>query len=97
MVVKNKEGLHNSLPCSFVVLALVRNRKFFKGYCVLCCMLKERIVVFLRESGAPCTQKEIAQSLPSINRAVLLGYLRCLVDVGRVKSKNIGKAKSYYL
>ena len=72
-------------------------RKFFKGWSVLCCMqLYEKIVGFLEKSDGPCTQKEIAGALPGINRAVLLGYLRCLVDVGRIKSKDIGKAKSYY-
>lgn len=60
-------------------------------------MLYQKIVGFLRENGGPCTQREIAMALPSINRAVLLGYLRCLVDVGKVKSKDSGKAKIYYL
>ncbi len=73
------------------------NRKIFKGYCILCCMLHEKIVAFLRKDGGPCTQKEISGALPGINRAVLLGYLRCLVDVGEVKSKDSGRAKVYYL
>lgn len=60
-------------------------------------MLYEKIVAFLKKKGEPCTQREIAVSLPSINRAVLLGYLRCLVDVGKVKSKDSGKAKVYFL
>ena len=60
-------------------------------------MLHKKIVNFLRNSGEPCTQKDIANGLPSMNRAVLLGYLRCLVDIGKVKSKDSGKAKIYYL
>ncbi|MFH0711667.1 MAG: hypothetical protein V1889_00920 [archaeon] len=60
-------------------------------------MLCEKIVSFLGKKGEPCTQKEIAVALPEINRAVLLGYLRCLVDVGKIKSKDSGKAKVYYL
>jgi len=60
-------------------------------------MLYEKIIAFLKKGGEPCTQKEIALGLVGINRAVLLGYLRCLVDVGKVKSKDSGKAKIYYL
>ena len=60
-------------------------------------MLYEKIVGFLRKDGGPCTQREIAGGLSGINRAVLLGYLRCLVDVGKVKSKDSGKAKVYWI
>jgi len=60
-------------------------------------MLYESIVAFLKEDGGPCTQKDIAGALPSMNRAVLLGYLRCLVDNGKIKSRDSGKAKIYYL
>jgi len=59
-------------------------------------MLYKKIVSVLKESDGPCTQKEISSALPGINRAVLLGYLRCLVDVGKIKSKDSGKAKIYY-
>jgi predicted transcriptional regulator len=64
---------------------------------VQCGMLREKIVAFLEKKKEPCTQKEIAVALSGINRAVLLGYLRCLVDVGKIKSKDSGKAKVYYL
>jgi predicted transcriptional regulator len=60
-------------------------------------MLRENVVKFLKENCGPCTQKEIAAGLPNVNRAVLLGYLRCLVDMGEVKSKDSGRAKIYYL
>ena len=60
-------------------------------------MLYKKIVSFLKGSDGPCTQREISLALPGINRAVLLGYLRCLVDVRKVKSKDSGKAKVYWL
>ena len=60
-------------------------------------MLYKKIVTFLKEDGGPCTQKELSKALPDMNRAVLLGYLRCLVDMGKIKSKDSGKAKIYYL
>jgi len=72
-------------------------RKVFKVYCIQCGMLYEKITAFLKKEGEPCTQKEIVAVLPGINRAVLLGYLRCLVDVGKIKSKDSGKAKVYFL
>lgn len=72
-------------------------RKIFKECCMLYCMLCDEIIAFLRRDGGPCTQKDIARHLSSVNRAVLLGYLRCLVDVGKIKSRESGKAKVYYL
>jgi len=71
--------------------------KVFKWYCILYCMLDERVVAFLKKDGGACTQREIGMALPNVNRAVLLGYLRCLVDVGKIKSKDSGKAKIYFL
>ena len=56
----------------------------------------DKIVGFLEKSG-PCTQLEIAGALPDMNRAVLLGYLRCLVDVGKIRSKDSGRAKIYFI
>jgi hypothetical protein len=60
-------------------------------------MLDKKIVAYLKKRGEPLTQREIAIGLPGINRAVLLGYLRCLVDLGKIKSKDSGKAKIYYV
>ena len=60
-------------------------------------MLYEKIVAYLREDGGPCTQRDITGGLPAMNRAVLLGYLRCLVNVGKIRSRDSGKAKIYYL
>ena len=72
-------------------------RKIFKGYSILYCMLNEKIIAYLKKDGGPCTQRDITGALPAMNRAVLLGYLRCLVDVGKIKSRDSGKAKIYYL
>jgi predicted transcriptional regulator len=57
----------------------------------------KKIIKTLKEKDGPITQKELSTKLPEINRAVLLGYLRCLSDLGKIKSKEIGKAKAYYL
>ena len=64
---------------------------------MLFCMLYKKIVEILRKRGEPLTQKEIDGTLPRINRAVLLGYLRCLSDVGMVRSKDSGRAKVYFV
>jgi hypothetical protein len=58
-----------------------------------------KIITLLKNKGQPLTQAEIASSLRSlnINRAILLGYLRCLSDLGKIKSKDSGKAKIYFL
>ena len=60
-------------------------------------MLYRKILDVLKKSGEPLTQAEISKLIPSINRAVLLGYLRALVDLGKIKSKNSGKAKIYFI
>ncbi|MCR4284637.1 MAG: hypothetical protein NUV97_01170 [archaeon] len=60
-------------------------------------VLDKKIIAALKTGGAPLTQKEIADKVGDINRAVLLGYLRCLVDLEKIKAKDSGKAKIYYL
>ena len=64
-------------------------------YNMVCCKMYKKILAIL-ESGEAMTQKEIGERLPGINRAVLLGYLRCLVDLGKIRSKDSGKAKIYF-
>lgn len=73
-------------------------QKIFKGYSTpySILMVYEKIIVYLKEKGEPCTQKDIA-GIVSMNRAVLLGYLRCLVETGKIRSKDSGKAKIYFL
>jgi len=59
--------------------------------------LKEEIIRILRKESA-CSRSEIAGNLKSKpNRAILMGYLRALVDLGVINSKDIGKAKLYFL
>jgi len=60
-------------------------------------ILKEEVVAILEREKA-CSRMEIASKLKEkVNRAILMGYLRCLVDVGVLVSKDIGKAKIYFL
>ena len=59
--------------------------------------LKEEIIRILKKEGA-CSRSEIAKNLKSKpNRAILMGYLRALVDLNIISSKDIGKAKLYFL
>jgi len=60
-------------------------------------MLKERIISELKKRKEPLTQREITKKISKINRAVLLGYLRCLADLGKIKSKRSGKTIIYYI
>jgi predicted transcriptional regulator len=57
--------------------------------------INEKIINLLKERKEPLTPKEIENSV-KINRAVLLGYLRCLTDLEIIKSKDSGKAKIYF-
>ncbi len=60
-------------------------------------VLKEEIVEILKKEGA-CSREEIAKKLKNnLNRAILMGYLRCLSDLGVIISKDAGKAKIYIL
>ena len=59
--------------------------------------LKEEVVEILRKEGA-CSREEINKKLKEkVNRAILMGYLRCLSDLGIIFSKDAGKAKIYFL
>jgi len=59
--------------------------------------LGEEILVILKKRG-PCSRSEISRELKiKPNRAILMGYLRCLVDLGVIDSKDAGKAKIYFL
>ncbi len=48
------------------------------------------------KNGEPCFQEEIRMRLGNPDRAILTGYLRCLVDKGIIASKDNGKAKVYF-
>jgi|TARA_B100001971_G_C18156165_1_gene518662 hypothetical protein len=59
--------------------------------------LKEEIIVILEKEGT-CTREEIASKLKTKpNRAILMGYLRCMSDLEIIGSKDAGKAKIYFL
>jgi len=59
--------------------------------------LKEEIFGILKKEGA-CSREEISKKLKEKpNRAILMGYLRCLADFGLMISKDVGKAKIYFL
>jgi predicted transcriptional regulator len=59
--------------------------------------LKEEIVEILKKEGA-CSREEINKKLKTkVNRAILMGYLRCLSDLETISSKDAGKAKIYFL
>jgi len=60
-------------------------------------MLHKKIIEVLKKAKAPHTQAELARKIPKTNRAVLLGYLRCLSDLGLIKSKLSGRTLVYYL
>ena len=49
------------------------------------------------EKGKFYSQKQIASEIEPVNRAILTGYLRCLYDLGKLESKDAGKAKIYFL
>lgn len=58
---------------------------------------KDEIVRILKKEGTS-TREEIAKNLKhKPNRAILMGYLRCLSDLAIIKSKNAGKAKIYFM
>jgi predicted transcriptional regulator len=59
--------------------------------------LYKKILTILKKKKNPCTQAEIAKEIGEINRAILLGYLRCMVDLGRIKSRMGGRTLIYYL
>ena len=59
--------------------------------------LKGEIIRILKKEGT-CTREDIARKLKQKpNRAILMGYLRCLSDLDIIKSKDAGKAKIYFM
>lgn len=47
-------------------------------------------------AGTPLFLAEIRTELNKPDRAILLGYLRCLVELRKIKSKNQGNSIIYY-
>tara|TARA_Y100000034_G_C6792835_1_gene355111 strand:- start:198 stop:407 length:210 start_codon:yes stop_codon:yes gene_type:complete len=59
--------------------------------------LKEEVIEVLKREGSS-TREEIASKLSeNPNRAILMGYLRALVDMGVIESKDVGRTKLYFL
>lgn len=59
--------------------------------------LKEEIIGILKKEGT-VTREEIAKLLKEKpNRAILMGYLRCMVDLGIIDGKDAGRAKIYFM
>lgn len=58
--------------------------------------LAERIIKSMK-NGEVYSQKQISSKIKPINRAILTGYLRCLHDLGKIESEDVGKAKIYFL
>jgi predicted transcriptional regulator len=59
-------------------------------------ILADKVTKFL-DDGESHIQSEINPHVGNVNRAILTGYLRCMADLGKIKSKNAGKAKIYFL
>jgi len=49
------------------------------------------------EGREPHSQREISEKIGEMDRAILMGYLRCLVDLGILESKYMGRTKIYFL
>ncbi len=56
----------------------------------------DRIIKGLPERGEPLFLDEIRKKLGNPDRARLLGYLKCLVDLKIIQSKKQGNAIVYY-
>lgn len=50
----------------------------------------------LRE-GEPCSQEEIRILFSNTDRRIISGYLRCMVDLGEISMKDMGKTKAYFM
>ena len=59
--------------------------------------LKEEILGILKKEGASTREEIVARLKEAPNRAILMGYLRCLVDLDIIESKDVGRAKLYFL
>jgi len=51
----------------------------------------------IMKDGEPRSQKEIQEKIGSVDRAIFMGYLRCLVDLDIIKSKYMGRTKIYFM
>ena len=56
----------------------------------------KKIKKILKDKGV-CSQKDISEKIGEIDRAILTGYLRCLVDLRIIECKYMGRTKIYFL
>lgn len=56
--------------------------------------IKEKIK---KGEGEPCSQEELRLIFGNIDRRTIAGYLQCMVDLGEICVKDLGKAKAYFL
>ena len=59
--------------------------------------LGKEIVRILKKEGVSSREEISSKLKKKVNRAILMGYLRCLVDLNIIGSKDVGKAKIYFL
>ena len=55
-----------------------------------------KIIEDMFGSGIPLFHHEIVNKLEKYDRAIISGYLRCLVDLGMITSKKRGNSIVYY-
>lgn len=56
----------------------------------------KNIKKILKDKGV-CSQKDISKEVGEIDRAILTGYLRCMVDLRIIECKYMGRTKIYFL
>lgn len=56
--------------------------------------IKDRIK---KSDGEFCSQEELRLIFGNIDRRTISGYLQCMVDLGEICVKNIGKVKAYFI
>tara|TARA_Y100000034_G_scaffold98204_1_gene120183 strand:+ start:645 stop:872 length:228 start_codon:yes stop_codon:yes gene_type:complete len=59
--------------------------------------LGKEVVDILKKEGMSTREELMKKLKDKPNRAIMMGYLRCLVDLEKIRSKDVGKAKIYYL
>ena len=47
--------------------------------------------------GEPCSQEELRLIFGDIDRRIISGYLQCMIDLGEICVKDMGKTKAYFV
>jgi len=50
-----------------------------------------------KSEGEFCSQEELRLIFGNIDRRTISGYLQCMVDLGEICFKNLGKVKVYFI